>query len=284
MKLSRSKLAVIATGCIWTAGPAHAQTTLDPATLNIYGGIYSPDCRNPTTPRLRVLPDALLMEKNGAPPITGHNPHADRALLGPNPPPGYQVALVSEVGKAPQIVHLVFVVYRDQGGTYISLDGDGNVRPAMGAMLTWKFRRCDSSGKTGLGISAPASPPKPVASLVPKPPKTPIKSNYFLMQDKPFLALLRKALGPKVKEGWLVDGPETAGKTVEVEGTEYLVATVCQPQDCGDNTLVLLYSAAQKQVYGKLVRPNASRLLGAPPPAVAAALDGVWASEWGQNR
>jgi hypothetical protein len=47
---------------------------------------------------------------------------------------------------------------------------------------------------------------------------------------------------------------------------------------------VLLYSAAQAVVYGKVYRQRRSTLIGAPPPAVASELDRLWQAEWRQNR
>jgi hypothetical protein len=79
-------------------------------------------------------------------------------------------------------------------------------------------------------------------------------------------------------------GLELTAPSVEVEGTVYVVGSSCKPHDCGDNTIVVLYAAEKKTVYGKLVRSSGSRLIGAPPPAVAAALERAWTSEWNQNR
>jgi len=47
---------------------------------------------------------------------------------------------------------------------------------------------------------------------------------------------------------------------------------------------VLLYSAAQGVVYGKVYRQRSSTLIGAPPLAVASELDRLWQAEWRQNR
>lgn len=49
-------------------------------------------------------------------------------------------------------------------------------------------------------------------------------------------------------------------------GTEYLLASACKDHDCADNNTVLLYSAAQGVVYGKVYRQRRSTLIGAPPP------------------
>lgn len=67
-------------------------------------------------------------------------------------------------------------------------------------------------------------------------------------------------------------------------GTEYLLARACKDHDCADNNTVLLYSAAQGVVYGKVYRQRRSTLIGAPPPAVASKLDRLWQAEWRPNR
>ena len=94
-----------------------------------------------------------------------------------------------------------------------------------------------------------------------------------------------KALGARVKESWLtkLDGPAPELKKVRVAGTEYLMASVCKPHDCGDNNTVLLYSARNGSVYGKVLDRRRALLIGDPPPAVAAELDRLWANEWRQK-
>jgi hypothetical protein len=54
--------------------------------------------------------------------------------------------------------------------------------------------------------------------------------------------------------------------------------------DCSSPAAVLLYSAAQGVVYGKIFQQRRATLIGAPPPAVAAELDRLWLAEWQQNR
>jgi len=59
-----------------------------------------------------------------------------------------------------------------------------------------------------------------------------------------------------------------------------MFASACKNHDCGDNNTVLLYSAAQGVVYGKIFQQRRATLIGAPPPAVAAELDRLWLAEW----
>jgi hypothetical protein len=281
MKPSRSTLVAVVIGFVGAGSAVHAQSRLDPATLGRYEGDYSPACQNPAAPHLRVLPDGLVFD-GGKGVLTGRNPRENRAGTGPNPLPGYQTALVSDISGNGQVSPFVFKIFRDPEGLYINLDGDAKVRTVLKAMLSWKFKRCSATATPSASATTAPPPPPSATALVVQPPKAPVKSA-FLMMNKPFLALFHKALGPKVDDDWLVDGPETDGNTVTVEGTDYLIATSCQPHDCGDNTLIVLYAAAQKVVFGKLVRSDVSRLLGMPSPAVTAALDRLWAVAFRQG-
>ena len=67
-------------------------------------------------------------------------------------------------------------------------------------------------------------------------------------------------------------------------GTEYCSGAPSKDHDRADNNTVLLYSAAQGVVYGKVYRQRSSTLIGAPPLAVASELDRLWQAEWRQNR
>jgi hypothetical protein len=94
-------------------------------------------------------------------------------------------------------------------------------------------------------------------------------------------AAYTKALGPLVKQPWLakLDGPSREYRPVKVAGTDYMLGGTCKNHDCYDNTVVLLW-AAPDVVYGKVVQKGKSTLIGAPPPAVAAELDKLWAAEF----
>ncbi len=88
-----------------------------------------------------------------------------------------------------------------------------------------------------------------------------------LLNDAKFKSAYYKELGPKVKESWLakLDGPAPLVKKIKVAGTEYLFACFCKNRDCEDNNAVLLYSAQNGTVYGKILdRRRAS--LSVPRP------------------
>ena len=96
-------------------------------------------------------------------------------------------------------------------------------------------------------------------------------------------SLYEPELGAPIGETPL-DGPATPTTKINVAGNEYVFAKSCKNHDCGDNNVVLLYSAAQGKVYGKVFDRRRASLIGNPPPAVAAELDRLWVAEWRQNR
>jgi hypothetical protein len=252
--------------------PAWSQNRLDAQALKLYGGNYSSDCSTPTAPRLRVVADALMVEQ-GTKRLTGGNVQAAYSYFGQSPPRDYQVALLSEARDGSQ---LLFIVFRDKSGQYITLDGDLKIRTALGkALLDRKYRSCNAS-------SNETSTPAPARAVQSKPMVSPIE----LLTDTKFKSAYYKALGPKVKERWLaqLDGPSPPIKKVNVAGAEYIFASACKNHDCGDNNTVLLYSTTQGLVYGKIVQQRRATLIGAPPPAVPSELDRLWVAEWRQKQ
>ncbi len=255
------------------ASPAWAQSKLDADSIRLWGGTYSTNCGNPSAPRLRVVSDALMVEQNNKR-LTGRNVQAQHSFFGNSPPPDYQVALASEVRRD---IQLLFIVYQDRSGLYIVPDGDREVQAALGkALVGQKYRSCDAAGRPA--TPAPAAAPASVGE--------PMINPWDLLQDPKFKPVYYRALGAKVNERWLtdLDGPATPTTKINVAGNEYVFAKSCKNHDCGDNNVVLLYSAAQGKVYGKVFDRRRASLIGNPPPAVAAELDRLWVAEWRQNR
>ena len=254
--------------------PAWAQSKLDGDAMRMWGGTYSTNCGNPAAPRLRVVSDALVIEQNNKR-MTGRNVQAAHSFYGNSPPPDYQVALVSEVRRD---VQLLFIVFQDRSGLYINVSGDREVEAALGkALLGQKYRSCDAARR-------PATPPPAPAAA--SAGGEPMVNPWDLLQDPKFKSAYYRALGPKVKEGWLadLDGPATPTTKMNVAGNEYVFAKSCKNHDCGDNNVVMLYSAAQGKVYGKVFERRRASFIGNPSPAVAAELDRLWLAEWRQGR
>jgi hypothetical protein len=105
------------------------------------------------------------------------------------------------------------------------------------------------------------------------------------LKDPRFKAAYYRALGPKVKANWLaqLDGPAGPLKVVKIDGTDYMLASVCKAHDCANNNTILLYAGGSGPVFGKIQQHGAMTVIGAPPPAVALELNKLWAAEWGRK-
>jgi hypothetical protein len=275
MKAIRWLAGSCALAWLGAGAPVEAQPGLDREALKLYGGTYSADCGNAAATRLRVLANALTVEQ-GDKRLTGNDVQAAHSFFGQSAPPNYLVALLSEVRGGSQ---MLFIVFRDGRGQYITPDGDQRVQAALGkTLLTRKFYQC--AGDRQAATPAPAVAPVPATTSSTEPSGPP-----DLLKDSMFKSAYFKALGAKAKEPWLtkLDGPAPLIKKVRVAGTEYLLASVCKPHDCADNNTVLLYSAQNGAVYGKVLDRRRASLIGDPPAAVAAELDRLWAAEWRQK-
>jgi hypothetical protein len=258
---------------IAAAGPARA---LEPEVLQRYGGTYSMQCADASSPRLRITADALLVER-GARRLVGPKPQAAYSYFGQSPPPGYEVALQSQERGAPE---LTFVVFRDRGGLYLQFDAEPRVMAALGRPpANTKYRDCDAARNQREGAAAgrqALQDAKEAAALAAASP----------LADARFKAAYHAALGARVKEHWLarLDGPAPEPRRLRVAGDEYVLHAVCKAHDCHDNNLVLLYSPARGVAYGTVFeRGTTSTLIGAPPPAIATELERLWRRQWRQS-
>lgn len=242
--------------------------------ITLFGGTYSTDCANPAAPHLRIA-EKLSVEQ-GKQRMSGDNLMAAASYLGPEPPPGFQTALLGEVRRD---ARLIFIVSRDRQGLYIELMGeDPKVEAALIGVLgraqyKAKYRDCDIAKRTARPQGVPPAT-DPADDI----------SSWDYSRDTTFKTQYRRALGAKAATPWIssLNGPSSGAKPVQVAGKEYRQLAVCKPHDCGDNSLVVLYLPAKKVVYGKIVEREKSTVFGNPPPAVAAELDRLWKAEWRQ--
>jgi hypothetical protein len=245
---------------LWCAASmAIAQGKADAHLMQRYGGVLAVDCSNYLLPQLKYLGDSLVVQDAGKPVLTGRNVRALPTYFGAAPPLEFETALTSQVagGEA-----LVFVLYRNAGGLYAVVEGGPKVIAALPAALKGKrVRHCDPNRNALPGTL----PPTQIGPA-------------DLLKDASFRRPYVQALGPLAKEPWLMalDGPAPPVDKVRVAGTEYQFASVCKIHDCHDNSVVLLYAASSKVVYGKVFQSGRSTLIGAPPPAVAAELERLW--------
>jgi hypothetical protein len=122
-----------------SAAPLESHGALDSQVLKQFGGTYSPDCRNPAAARASVAADALTVVQQKKR-LSGGNVQASYAYFGRSEPEGYQVALISEVRGSGQ---LVFIMFHDRVGRYLTLSGEPKVTAALGKALTaQRFRLC----------------------------------------------------------------------------------------------------------------------------------------------
>ena len=177
-----------AAATVAAATPARSQSALDAQALKLYGGSYSSDCSNSAAPRLRVDADALMVEQ-GTKRMTGRNVQAAYSYFGQSPPPDYQVALLSEMSGG---LSLMFIVYRDKSGPYITLDGHPKVSAALGkTLLERKYRRCGEAIK-----EAASAPPAATQSQ-------PMVGPAGLLTDARFKSAYYTALAPESnRTGW----------------------------------------------------------------------------------
>lgn len=229
--------------------PAWSQG-LDADTLKAYGATYATDCKEPTAARATVFADSLVF-LHGSKRIAGSNVQASYSYFGNSPPDGYRIALLAE---APD---MTWIVYEDESLQYLTIDDDPK-----------RFFRCD--GTNGRATPPPAPAPRSYEL-------TELSAQGILLDPKARSAYY-KALGPLRREDWLadLDGPTSENIKVMIAGTEYVRAYACKNHDCYDNNVVLLYSAAQHLVYGKVYERGNLTLIGAPPPAVAKDLERMW--------
>ncbi len=242
-----------------------------------YGGTYAVDCANPAALHVRISADALVIEKAGRT-MTGRQLEVSFSYFGQQPPPQYQVAVLSRLRTR---VELTAVVYRDGRGRYVQLQPDPKLMAALGLTPNdaTRYRDCaadrrQTDGAAAAGEERQRAPAQPQAVLASP------------LADREFKRAYYRALGPRVNETWLaqLDGPSPGQKSVQIAGFGYVELAFCKAHDCHDHSLVLLYSRDQGKVFGLVFDGNRSALIGDPPAPVATELERLWRSEWRQSR
>ncbi len=248
---------------------------LDAGVIARFGGSYATECGNPSAPRVRVLPDALLVE-NGNRRMVGSDPQASYSYLGPSPPRSFQVALLAQVRGMSE---LLFMVNNDRGGNYIEIEAEPKLRAALGDAAGRKYRQCDGAFAGGPPPAAPSPPPPP------RPPQAAPGDPAALVAEPRFSRIWRAALGAGEREPWIatMNGPAPAPRWVNAAGNRYVLNAFCKPHDCGDNNAVQLYNPGEERIYALIHRGSRDTLVGNPAPAITAELRRLWQSEWRQS-
>ena len=241
---------------------ARSQSGFNADVMKNYGGNYAIACQDAGAPRLRVTPNSLVFSQGGKS-ITGRDVQAAYSYFGNSPPANYRVALMSQVKGN---TSMVFIVYEDKQGQYITLDVDDKLAAALGkARLSARYRYCD-----GPRAEAPSKPGSPAAADP--------QYGFDLFQNPQFKALYIKTAGPLTRERWLakLEGPTGPLRKTAVGGTEFVVADNCKPHDCYDHNVLFFYASARGLLYARVFQKGKVTLVGSPPPAVVAELDRLW--------
>jgi hypothetical protein len=250
---------------------------LDADTMRSFGGRYAVDCAAAGGVSLRVEPTALVIDVRGRT-ITGGNLQASYSFFGQSPPPGFAVALQSELRDGKE---LVFLVHQGASGQRIELQADPKLLAALGTMATQKYGDCDEERNKRVAAAARGERRQAAAAADAAARDTSDPLNHPRLKQ----AYL-KALGARAGLPWLAKleglGPER--KRVRVDGVEYTQVAVCKPHDCYDNSALVLFSIENGAVYGKVLDRQTPLMIGAPPPAMAAALEKSWRGEFRQAR
>ncbi|HEX7863914.1 MAG TPA: Ivy family c-type lysozyme inhibitor [Variovorax sp.] len=268
--LATALLAALLPAAAWSQQPGGG---LPPDAMTLYGGRWSTNCADASAPTLQVLQDRLIAE-SGKRRVVAREPQTAHSFFGNSPPPtGFDVALMSDAGKAGA---MTFLVYRGPRGQYITLDADKPVAGQLGPeMMKLRYWRCDGAGR------ALPPPSEPVAKVPPPPTGSPAA----LAQGPAMQKAWRAALGTRENDRWLVrrEGPAPEPQWVTLEGTRYLLHAFCKPHDCYDNNAIALYDQGSGRIYGLVQRNGTNRLVGTPPPALAPQLDKLWREQWRQK-
>lgn len=101
---------------------------LDPETLRLYGGTYAARCGDARFEHLQILADSLVIVR-GDRQVVAKDIETSVSYFGNEPPADFQMALTADV--KPEF-GVVFLVYKDQRGEYLVLDGSPKMLQALG--------------------------------------------------------------------------------------------------------------------------------------------------------
>jgi len=108
------------------------------------------------------------------------------------------------------------------------------------------------------------------------------KDPAALIANTRFRRNWRLLLGAHASETWLgeMNGPAPAPRWVTTSTGRFVLHAFCQPHDCHDNNVVLLYNPYDGRIHGLVHRAHGSMLIGNPPAEVASDLQRLWLKEW----
>lgn len=185
--------ALLLLAALCTAGTAWSRDgVLPPETMALYGGRWSSNCADAAAPTLQVREDMLIAER-GKRRVVGREPDTAHSFFGNQaPPPNFDVALMSRVGKGDHAM-MNFLVFRDARGQSITLKADKPVIGQLGPeLMKQRYWRCDGSARA-------ATPPADAAAMN-KPPALATGSPAALARGPAMDKAWRAALGARETE------------------------------------------------------------------------------------
>jgi hypothetical protein len=250
----------------WLVVAPAAHATLDPTTNRQVGGVFSNACGDTRSQvMIRLYDDTLDVER------AGKAVKASKLKSSRTAPPGAAIpAFAASVrGQAPGGT-VDLTITHDAKGLFARIDGsEAALAPLGPGVVGQVVRHCDPNRNRLPGAPIPLTE----------------QTVGALFKEPGFPAAYRAAIGPMGalgREPWVakLDGPSANLHQTDVGGVRYWVGTACKPHDCGNHSLVLLWDPAGSHVHGLVQQKGRQTLFGNPPPAVAAALPGLWAREW----
>ncbi|MNQ08099.1 hypothetical protein D3C85_208910 [compost metagenome] len=140
--------ALLFLAALCSAGAAWSRDgVLPPETMALYGGRWSANCADAAAPTLQVREDMLIAER-GKRRVVGRQPDTAHSFFGNQaPPPNFDVALMSRVGKGDDAM-MNFLVFRDARGQSITLKADKPVVGQLGPeLMKPRYWRCDGPAR-----------------------------------------------------------------------------------------------------------------------------------------
>jgi hypothetical protein len=280
-----SRLMTAALLCTLAAAPALARDKLDNQAVARFGGTYAIDCNDKASPRLHVVPDALIVDR-GKQRMTASNPTTRYYYFGSHPPKNFRVALLAKVRGE---FELRFMVTDEGEGNLIEIQGADKVLGTLGPSVVGRsFRRCEGPGMmVARGVPDKAPNESPVrddgsattgARLGTQDPA----HAAHALEGQRFRKVWRDAVGIEGRTRWIsnLEGPGIEPRWIELSGTRYVFNAYCKPRDCYDHNVVQLYDPVAFRVFGLVHQRDVDALVGNPSPAMTKKLQTLWLDTW----
>lgn len=102
---------------------------------------------------------------------------------------------------------------------------------------------------------------------------------FDVVKREPYRGAYAALTAPMIAaQPWMdkAGGVASPGTTLRIDGAAYQLYSLCKPHDCGDNMLMVLFSADGRRAVGAFRTPEGTRYLGAPDAGQRQALDAAF--------